>query len=88
MYSINERTYSKASISLDKLSEESEDDEIDEEPFQKYATDKFKYQRKALFRKTLSLQWRQKWTNVCQIISPILGMLIVVLFKEIGFKFL
>jgi hypothetical protein len=66
--------------SQDKLSEESEDDEI-EEPFQKYAADKFKYQRKALLRKTLSLQWRQKWTNVCQIISPILGMLIVVLFK-------
>ena len=93
-YAINERSRS-STFEQDKWSSGDDSNEDEEEEgasvdnsIQKYSSDKFKYQRKALFRKTFSLQWRQKWTNVCQLTSPIMGMLIVVLFKEIGFKVL
>jgi len=30
-----------------------------------YFEKKVGYQRRALFRKNATLQWRQKWTNLC-----------------------
>lgn len=49
-----------------------------------YFKEKLIYQRRALFRKNVTLQWRQRWTNIWQLVSPIMGLLIVVIFKEIG----
>jgi ABC-type multidrug transport system ATPase subunit len=38
---------------------------------------------RALFRKNLSLQARQKFTNVCQIITPVLVIIILVILRKI-----
>lgn len=42
------------------------------------------YQMRALFRKSITLQLRQKGTNVCQILTPILCLVLVYLMKEIA----
>ena len=42
------------------------------------------YQVRALFLKSLSLQLRQKGTNCCQILTPILCLLLVYLMKTIA----
>lgn len=36
-----------------------------------------KYQKRALFRKNLTLQGRQVGTNICQILTPIIGLFVV-----------
>lgn len=35
-------------------------------------------------RKNITLQWKQKWTNVWQFLAPIMGLVIVATIKEIG----
>ena len=71
---------------LDSDEEDSDDgsvlSEISDENL--YFEKKLIYQRRALFRKNMTLQWRQRWTNIWQLISPIMGLLIVVVFKELG----
>lgn len=42
------------------------------------------YQIRALLRKSITLQLRQKGTNICQILTPILCLLLVYLMKEIA----
>lgn len=45
---------------------------------------KLKYQKRALCRKNLTLQGRQKLTNVCQILTPITGLFVVQSLKNLG----
>lgn len=42
-----------------------------------YFEKKVHYQQRALFRKNVTLQTRQVCTNICQVITPILGLLIL-----------
>ena len=56
--------------------------EIDNEST--YFENKIQFQRRALFRKNATLQWRQKWTNIVQIMAPVIGLLIVLLVKMLG----
>jgi hypothetical protein len=42
------------------------------------------YQIRALLRKSVTLQLRQKGTNCCQIFTPILCLLLVYLMKQIA----
>ena len=54
IYSINDNPKrTDSNLSDDGSGSSTEDDES--EPIRRYAEDKFKYQRKALFRKTLTL---------------------------------
>ena len=67
----------------DSAGEESVLSEIQDDE-NEYFKSKLIFQRRALFRKNVTLQWRQRWTNVWQLLSPIMGLLIVVIFKAIG----
>ena len=50
----------------------------------KYFAEKLTFQRRALMRKNITLQWKQKWTNLWQFFAPIMGLLIVAIIREIG----
>ena len=56
--------------------------EIDNEDT--YFEKKVGYQRRALFRKNLTLQWRMKWTNLIQILFPIISLILVYIIKMMG----
>lgn len=43
-----------------------------------------KYQKRALFRKNLTLQKRQVGTNICQILTPIIGLFVVHALRQLG----
>jgi hypothetical protein len=45
---------------------------------------KISYQRRALFRKSVSLQMRQIGTNVCQLLTPIISLVMIILLKGIA----
>ena len=35
-------------------------------------------------RKNITLQWKQKWTNLWQFFAPVMGLIIVAIIREIG----
>ena len=49
-----------------------------------YFESKIIYQRRALLRKNATLQWRQKWTNLCQIFTPIIGLLNIIIVQQLA----
>ena len=49
-----------------------------------YFNSKISYQRRALFRKSVSLQMRQIGTNICQLLTPIISLLLIILLKGIA----
>ncbi len=49
-----------------------------------YFTNKVGYQRRALLRKTATLQSRQKCQNICQMLTPILGLMVIVVIRSLG----
>ena len=64
-----------------KAIQEAEDsDEIEEISF----NEKIKYQRRALILKSFTLQVRMLGTNICQMVTPILVLLIVLILKEVS----
>ena len=50
----------------------------------KYFAEKLTFQRRALMRKNITLQWKQKWTNLWQFFAPVMGLIIVAIIREIG----
>lgn len=67
-------------VKVRKPLEGEDSDEIEELSFQ----EKIKYQRRALMRKNLTLQMRMIGTNLCQIVTPILVLLIVLILKQVS----
>lgn len=49
-----------------------------------YFNNKVSFQRRALFRKSVSLQMRQIGTNVCQLLTPIISLVMIILLKSIA----
>jgi hypothetical protein len=49
-----------------------------------YFNNKVSFQRRALFRKSISLQKRQVGTNVCQLLTPIISLVLIILLKKIA----
>ena len=45
---------------------------------------KIKYQMRALCRKNATMQKRQVGTNICQIITPIMGLFVVHVLRQLG----
>ncbi|CAI2381584.1 unnamed protein product [Moneuplotes crassus] len=75
--------------SIQKNSNESDDSEEEDLPSyiiekEGYASTKVSYQRRALFRKSVSLQFRQMGTNLCQLVTPIVSLLLIILLKNIA----
>lgn len=49
-----------------------------------YFTSKVSFQKRALFRKSISLQLRQIGTNICQLCTPIISLVMIILLKGIA----
>ena len=64
-----------------KYDEEVTDSSINENELFKL---KIKYQIRGLFRKNATLQKRQVGTNICQILTPVIGLFVVHALRQLG----